>query len=141
VQHIEDVGQIITALREARYKHLNRKGFRSLMYETLGNRAMVRGNSVGERGGSSGQGFSAGRASLGFSGRTSVMYETIGNKAMVSTGGQRGGRGGAPCGFFQVTETSFVTSTCDVSWRPGESKQVQCQQGPPVTGHKLIAGQ
>lgn len=49
VQHIEDVGQIITALREARYKHLTRKGFRSLMYDTLGNRAMVR--TVRTRGG------------------------------------------------------------------------------------------
>jgi hypothetical protein len=43
VQHIEDVGSILSALRAARYRHLDRKGFRSLMYDTLGNRAMVSG--------------------------------------------------------------------------------------------------
>lgn len=42
VQHIEDVGSILSALRAARYRHLDRKAFRSLMYDTLGNRAMVR---------------------------------------------------------------------------------------------------
>ena len=41
VQHIEDVEQIITALRAARYRHIDRKAFRALMYDTLGSRAMV----------------------------------------------------------------------------------------------------
>jgi hypothetical protein len=41
VQSIEDVDDIIAALRAARKRHLDKKAFRELIYATLGNRAMV----------------------------------------------------------------------------------------------------